>query len=523
MSFKALSIRARLRLLVGLSALAIVVGAIISLVFEKRALLDERERGVVHAVEQAAGNIAYYQGLAKEGKLPEAEAQRMALASLRAVRYGDNDYFFVIDRYPHVLMHPIKPELEGKDVTGIKDGEGRAVFVEMVSATRPSGAAAVRYLWPRPGRDEPVLKLSYVKAVPGWNWIVGSGVYAEAIEAAFRRHLTTALGLAALSASALALISRRFANGIVESLGEAVKAADEVAKGNLIGHRIDAGGNHEIARLFEALQRMTRSLGATVRGVRTSSDTIATAAREIAAGNMDLSSRTETQAASLEQTAASIKALSMTVQGNTSSAERANERAGEAALVAGRAGEAVASVVQAMRDIEDSAKQIAAITASIDGIAFQTNILALNAAVEAARAGEQGRGFAVVASEVRALAQRSASASREIRALIETSIGRISAGAQIAEQAGGTMQHVVASANAVAVMMSDLVGSSREQSESITRIEAVMGQLESVTQQNAALVEQAAAASSSLREQSEVLHVAVETFTLAERDAVFVH
>ena len=266
--------------------------------------------------------------------------------------------------------------------------------------------------------------------------------------------------------------------------------------------------------LLAAVRDMSSGLAGIVSNVRTGTDSMTVASREIAAGNHDLSERTEKQAGSLEQTASNMQTLTDTVRQSAEAAAQANQLAGSAAAVAQRGGEVVSQVVSTMDEINSSSKKIADIIGVIDGIAFQTNILALNAAVEAARAGEQGRGFAVVAGEVRSLAQRSAEAAREIKGLIGASVDKVESGARLVQDAGSTMNEIVASVQRVSDIISEITAASAEQSQGIGQVNQSVMQLDQMTQQNAALVEQAAAAATSLEQQAQTLQSAVATFKL---------
>ena len=267
--------------------------------------------------------------------------------------------------------------------------------------------------------------------------------------------------------------------------------------------------------LMASLQAMQISLADTVTQVRQGSDSVATASSEIAEGNLDLSGRTEQQASALQQTAATMEELGTTVRHNADNARQANQLAQGAADVAVKGGEVVGQVVTTMRGINESSRKIADIISVIDGIAFQTNILALNAAVEAARAGEQGRGFAVVASEVRSLAQRSASAAREIKALITASVERVEKGTALVDQAGRTMEEIVASIGRVTAVVAEISSASSEQSNGVGQVSVAVSQMDQATQQNAALVEQSAAAAESLKQQAQQLVNAVAVFKVA--------
>ncbi|MBP1203934.1 methyl-accepting chemotaxis protein [Duganella sp. 1411] len=300
---------------------------------------------------------------------------------------------------------------------------------------------------------------------------------------------------------------------ITKPINEAVKVAETVSSGDLTSD-IQVHSTDETGQLMNALKIMNSNLVSIVGQVRNGTDLMATASTEIAAGNQDLSSRTEQQASSLEETASSMEELTSTVKFNAENAREANALAISAAEIASRGGAVVGEVVNTMGSINDSSRKIVDIISVIDGIAFQTNILALNAAVEAARAGEQGRGFAVVASEVRTLAQRSAAAAKDIKGLIDDSVQKVSLGSDLVDKAGQTMGEIVTSINRVTQIMTQISHASEEQSIGIAQVNDAITQMDQVTQQNAALVEQAAAAAESMQEQSAKLADVVSVFKL---------
>jgi len=322
--------------------------------------------------------------------------------------------------------------------------------------------------------------------------------------------LGLAIALAVVSGAHLMLRST-----VLRPLENAVEQLDRVASGDLTAD-IAASGDNEIQRLLKAIQRMQRDLLSTVSRVRHGAEVINTGSQELAAGNMELSSRTETQASSLEETAASIEELTSTVRQNSENAQHARALVEGASATAGQGGEVMTQVVSTMNDINDASRKIVDITGVIDGIAFQTNILALNAAVEAARAGEQGRGFAVVATEVRNLAQRSAAAAKEIKVLIDDSVQKIQLGTQLVEQAGTTMTTLVGNVHQVTQIVGEIAVASREQSDGIDQVNQAVAQMDQVTQQNAALVEEAAAATQSLQDQAAELQQTVSVFKIKE-------
>ncbi len=334
---------------------------------------------------------------------------------------------------------------------------------------------------------------------------------AHEIAADARFNIILSIIIASLAALAIGGLLMRM---ITKPLTLAVEVANKVAEGDLSFHLDDVARDTEFGRLLAAQQQMERNLADIVSQVRTGTDTITVAAREIATGNADLSSRTEQQASSLEETASSMEELTSTVKQNAENARQANQLVQSTAEVAVKGGNVVGKVVDTMASISESSRKIADIIGVIDGIAFQTNILALNAAVEAARAGEQGRGFAVVAAEVRNLAQRSAGAAKEIKSLIEDSVGQVESGGKLVDEAGKTMSEIVTSVKRVTDIMGEIAAASQEQSAGIEQVNQAITQMDDVTQQNAALVEQAAAAAMSLQEQADVLAHAVSVFKL---------
>ena len=306
---------------------------------------------------------------------------------------------------------------------------------------------------------------------------------------------------------------------VIRPLKRLVEHFERLAEGDLSGE-IESRGNNEIGRLFAALERTQAHLLHTVGNTRNASDNVHQGAIEIAQGNTDLSARTEQQAAALEETAASMEQLTSTVRQNTDNARQASQLADDASAVAREGGDVVGKVVTTMHDISDQSRQVVEILDTIDSIAFQTNILALNASVEAARAGAQGRGFAVVAHEVQTLATRSADAAKEIRELIQRSAERVEDGAQLADKAGATMKKIVTAIGNVDAIMHEIATASEEQSHGIDQVNQAITQMDQVTQQNAALVQQAADNARALERESEALQAAVAVFRLSASESV---
>jgi methyl-accepting chemotaxis protein len=697
---KNLSVLKKLLLVMGCALAGMVVLGGFALFVLKGTMLEEREIKTRQVVESAYGVLEHFHVLQQAGKLGENEAQQAAMKTIEALRYDKVEYFWINDLQARMVMHPIKPELDGKDLSTMKDPTGKAIFVEFAEVAKRSGAGFVSYLWPKPGAAKPVPKISYVKKFGPWGWVIGSGVYIDDIDAAFYANAIKIAAIILILSVALGLFIFRVARAITVPLGEGVKVASKIATGDL-SSQIFVTSTDETGKLLEAMRTMQSNLGqivaeiknivedaavrgrfdykmkmegkagytkelsellnrlsdvidnalrdtvrvstalangdlsqkvtkeypgmfgqtkegvngtvdaltkivgeiknivedAAVRGsfstkmdlsgkqgytrtlsellnqlsnvtetgiadvvrvanalakgdltqtidkdypgsfgdmkngvngtvenlkvlvgeIKGATDTINTASREIASGNSDLSQRTEEQASSLEETASSMEELTSTVKQNTENAKQANQLAISASDVAGKGGAVVSQVVTTMDSINESSRKIVDIISVIDGIAFQTNILALNAAVEAARAGEQGRGFAVVAGEVRNLAQRSAAAAKEIKTLIGDSVEKVEGGSKLVAQAGQTMEEIVTSIKRVTDIMSEITAASVEQSQGIEQVNTAITQMDEVTQQNAALVEEAAAAAESLEEQAQNLAVSVGTFKVDEK------
>jgi methyl-accepting chemotaxis protein len=348
------------------------------------------------------------------------------------------------------------------------------------------------------------------------NEAAGTSAQATASREARDKSRRIAIGFAVLAVllgtGAAVLITRALMARLGGEPAYAAQVAGEIAAGNLATEVVVRPGDE--SSLLASMKRMREDLAEAVAGIRLSAESVSAASKEIASGNAELSSRTEQQASSLEETSASMEELTSTVKQNTESARQANQLAIGASEVASRGSEAMREVMATMGDISDSAKKVVDIIGVIDGIAFQTNILALNAAVEAARAGEQGRGFAVVASEVRSLAQRSAEASKEIKALILRSVERVDGGTKLVQGAGKTMEEVVASSKRVTDIVSEIATASREQLAGIEQVGSALAQMEHVVQQNAAVVEQTAAAAENMAALADDLNQAVARFTL---------
>jgi methyl-accepting chemotaxis protein len=728
-----MTIQKKLWLIIGLAITAILIVASAILFSKQAQMMEDRKRATRFAVETAWGIMESLDKSVTAGEISLENAKKRAIHQIKFMRYDGKEYFWLNDLHPNMIMHPTKPEFDGKDISEFKDPNGKMLFTEMVVEVKANGQGFVDYKWPRPDSKEPVPKISFVKNYAPWGWVVGSGVYVDDIDIAIRHDALKLGGFVFFIASLIGAIATVLARSISQRLATAVTIAQSVSNGKFnnvvknegsdeisellksldkmqqhlqdrqtaallasnemerlksalddvgvcvrvadtegkiiyinnamrdmlhkheksfqkdlpnfkadkivdgsvgmfysdpqaaieemkiltatnyielkIGgrqfelaitpvfsnnrerlgtvaqwldktdqikseeeiaaivhsaslgnfdHRISLEGKHglslqlaesmnelmattsaslaEIVRVLSALAKgdLTETVSGNYQGIfhelktdanttvgqlieiithiKQSSDAIQTVVKEISSGNNDLSHRTEDQAASLQQTAASMEELSATVKENTDNAKYANDLALGAASTAKKGVEAVNDVVTTMSSINESSHQIVDIISVIDDIAFQTNILALNAAVEAARAGEQGIGFAVVATEVRNLAQRAASAAGEIKRLIGDSVERISGGSKQVQQAGVTMQEIVNAIHQVTELMANIAAASIQQNSGIEQVHTAIIQMDGVTQQNAALVEEAAAATGSLSEQTDNLVIEMSHF-----------
>jgi methyl-accepting chemotaxis protein len=485
-------------------------------------MLEQRKNMLSQQVDTALGVISYYQNKVADKTLSIADAKHQALETVRGLRYGvdRSGYFGIYDSNVIALLNPAKPEIESKSQVDLVDSNGTHLAVDIVKSSSPGGNHFSEYVWPKFSGAPPVRKIAFSGYLPDWDWHVFTGVYVDDIDHVFyatllRDLLLTAIVLSALSGGMLLLI-----RSIRSSLGGepdyAAHLCERIASGEL-SVKVDLRGG-DTTSLMASLKAMRDSLLRIVSEVRETAEGVATASSQIAQGNLDLSGRTEEQAASLEETASSMEELTAAVSHNADNAKHAMTMASTASSIARRGGEVVGRVVETMHGISDSSAKVAEIIRVIESIAFQTNILALNAAVEAARAGEQGRGFAVVASEVRTLAQRSATAAKEIKALIDESVNRVEAGSRLVEEAGSTIDEVVLSVQRVTDIMSEISSASEEQRTGIEQVDTAVSQMDQMTQRNAALVEQASAAAQSMAQQANGLREAVAFFKLDARE-----
>ncbi|MCY0386180.1 methyl-accepting chemotaxis protein [Robbsia sp. Bb-Pol-6] len=507
-----MKISTRLVLLVAAALVALFSVGGYALTTLKHTMLDERRAQITNLLQMAQHLADYYHDQEVAGTLTREQAQASVKQALTQLNYSDKSFFWARTPEGITLIHRnqalIGKNNAGKALDGRSDGD---VFREAL-ARDPMPIMAVQARQPSTGVMTD--KLNGLIEFKPWNWWIGTGIFIDDINKTFWETAGFLIGLIVVAAGVIGALSWQIIRNVVGALGGepayAAKVTQRIATGDLTERIVVQAGDQQ--SLLASIAKMQTSLVDMINRIRAGSEAVTVGTNEIASGNNDLSSRTEEQAASLQETAASMEQLTATVQQNSENAQRANQFAANASSTAQNGGVVVARVVEAMNAISASSGKMADITATIESIAFQTNILALNAAVEAARAGEEGRGFAVVASEVRSLAQRSSLAAKEIKSLIEDSIDQVREGSNQVSAAGRTMSEIVSAVGDVTEIMSGISTASVEQRSGIEQVNQAVAQMDQVTQQNAALVEEAAAAAGSLADQAERLSATVSVF-----------
>jgi methyl-accepting chemotaxis protein len=510
-----MKVSTRLTVLALTALVALLLVGSYSLYSVKRAMLEDKRAQITNLLEMAEHLAAYYHDQEVAGTMTTEQAQSATKLALSQLNYSDQSYFWV--RLPDgtTLVHRKTSSIGKINVGKAPDGRPDSdLYREMLDREH---IPVMSTLAKHPTTGEMVEKMNGIVEFKPWNWWIGTGIFTDDINATFWRTGGFLVALISMATIGIAALAWQIIRSVIGALGgepvDVAQAMHRMASGDLSVPIVPAPGDNR--SLLASLARMRQSLLDMVARIGASSEAVTTGTTQIAAGNTDLSARTEQQAASLQETAASMEELTATVKQNSDNARQASGLADNANVVAREGSQIVGKVVNTMEGIQESSGKIAEIIGIIEGIAFQTNILALNAAVEAARAGEEGRGFAVVASEVRGLAQRSSSAAKDIKLLIEASGTRVAEGAELVSRAGETMEKVGFAIQRVTDIMGEIASASNEQSRGIEQINQAITQMDEVTQQNAALVEQAAAAAGSLEDQAKHLRAAVAVFHIA--------
>lgn len=534
------SIRGKLFAVLFVALAGIVTVSVISLTAERNSLIEDRKLKTRHLVESASGVLQHFYGRQQKGELSEADAKAAALGVLKSLRYEKTEYFWVNDMHPRVVMHPIKPELDGKDVSDFKDPTGKPLFVEFVATVNKSGAGFVEYLWPKPGSEAPQAKVSYVSGFAPWGWIVGSGIYLDDVDRIFREHALLTAGvdlviIVLIGAFLLVLIGR-----VSRPINAIQRAVQEIQQTHDLSRRIDISGNDEISSVARCFNDLLGSFQELIGHVSVSSGALLTltsrlsqSADHVAQGSMQQSEASSAMAAAMEETRTNIQHVAQ----NSDEAHRIAEDAGRIsshgeAVVDRAAGEMarIADSVNAsahhIEALGQMSAQISSIANVIKEIADQTNLLALNAAIEAARAGEAGRGFAVVADEVRKLAERTTQSTQEITLMIgsiqsgtvnavssmQEGSARVADGVTLAREAGQSMASIRDGASRVISAVSDISAALAEQSQATHTVASNVERILDMAERNSVETREIAGAAEHLEQLARELQTTVDRF-----------
>ncbi len=541
MTMRSLSISRRLWLILVVSVLMLFILAAAMLKQVHTDLYAAKAEKTMHVVQSASGILEYYQGLETAGTLTRDAAQKQALDAIRGMRYNKDDYFWINDMRPVMIMHPMNAKLVGQDLSAIKDPDGFAVFNEMVAVAKEKGAGMIQYRWPKPGASEPVRKISYVKLFAPWGWILGSGVYVDDVKAEFQHQTINAALFSLAIIAVMALLVILIARSIVRPLRDSVQAMANIASGESdLTRTLETEGNDEITQLARHFNAFTAKLRGVVTQLQASANGLEKASSDLGISAEQAQARSQQQSQQMELVATAVNEVTYGVQDVAKNAEHAANEMRDAESQAHQGQVNIDSslrqidhlsgtinqAVEVIRTLSSESTQIGGVLEVISSIAEQTNLLALNAAIEAARAGEQGRGFAVVADEVRLLAQRTQKSTAEIQGMIERLQTHSDAAVKViadssrssqltieqANQAGQSLTSISQALRNLNSLNASIASATLQQSHVVEDINQNVTQAAQLSQSTTMAAEQSTGASAHLREMSEQLNGLLRQF-----------